>query len=196
MIRSYEEYQFYLKQDRIALGIRQEGWTGKLKQWLLPDPIWKFERLMRRCEYLTNCGGKRNPMLLWYRVRYRKLSLKLGFSIPINTFGPGLSIVHYGTIVVNSAARIGKNCRLHACVNIGASRGSKMAAQIGDNVYIGPSVVIFGDIRIADNVTIGANATVNRDCREENAVLAGTPAVVVKSDFPVGWRLNGLDLEE
>ena len=141
MIRSYEEYQFYLKQDRIALGIRQEGWTGKLKQWLLPDPIWKFERLMRRCEYLTNCGGKRNPMLLWYRVRYRKLSLKLGFSIPINTFGPGLSIVHYGTIVVNSAARIGKNCRLHACVNIGASRGSKMAAQIGDNVYIGPSVV-------------------------------------------------------
>ena len=90
MIRSYEEYQFYLKQDRIALGIRQEGWTGKLKQWLLPDPIWKFERLMRRCEYLTNCGGKRNPMLLWYRIRYRKLSLKLGFSIPINTFGPGL----------------------------------------------------------------------------------------------------------
>lgn len=196
MIRSYEEYLLYLKQDRVALGIRQEGLTGKLKQWLFPDPIWKFERLMRRCEYLTNCGGKRNPLLFWYRIKYRELSLKLGFSIPINTFGPGLSIVHYGTIIVNSAARIGKNCRLHACVNIGASRGLKMAPQIGDNVYIGPSAVIFGDIRIADNVTIGANATVNKDCREENAVLVGTPAVIVKRDFPVWWRLNGFDLEE
>lgn len=135
-------------------------------------------------------------MLLWYRIRYRKLSLKLGFSIPINTFGPGLSIVHYGTIIVNSAARIGKNCRLHACVNIGASRGSKRAPRIGDNVYIGPSAVIFGDICIANNVTIGANATVNKDCREANAVLAGTPAIVVKRDFPVWWRLNDLDLNE
>lgn len=196
MIQSYEEYLSYLRQDRVALGIRSEGWIGKLKEWLFPDPIWKFERLMRRCEYLANCGNKRNPMLLWYRIRYRKLSLKLGFSIPINTFGPGLSIVHYGTIIVNSAARIGKNCRLHACVNIGASRGSKRAPRIGDNVYIGPSAVIFGDICIANNVTIGANATVNKDCREANAVLAGTPAIVVKRDFPVWWRLNDLDLNE
>lgn len=196
MIRSYEEYLNYLRQDKIALGVRQENWWGGVKELLFPNPIWKFERLMRRCEYLTNCGNKRNPMLLWYRIRYRKLSLKLGFSIPINTFGPGLSIAHYGTIIVNGASRIGKNCRIHAAVNIGASGGSKQAPQIGNNVYIGPSAVIFGDIRIADNVTVGANATVNRDCEEENAVLAGTPAVVVKRDYPVWWCLNGLDLKE
>lgn len=40
------------------------------------------------------------------------LGEKLGFSIGLNVFGPGLSIAHYGCIVVNSGARIGTNCRI------------------------------------------------------------------------------------
>ena len=131
---------------------------------------------------------------IWYRWRYRRVSIKLGFSIPINTFGSGLSIAHYGPIIVNSACRIGKNCRIHACVNIGASGGSTAAPQIGDNVYIGPSAVIFGDIALADNITVGANATVNKSCVERNVVLAGTPARIVKRDCPVWWETNRVDL--
>ena len=119
---------------------------------------------------------------MYYRWRYRRLSLRLGFSIPVNTFGPGLSIAHTGTIIVNHAVRVGAFCRLHACVNIGASGGSSKAPQIGDNVYIGPSVVIFGDIHLANNITIGANATVNKDCLVSNVVLAGTPAKIVKEN--------------
>lgn len=33
--------------------------------------------------------------------------IRLGFSIPINVFDYGLRINHYGTIVVNTKARIG-----------------------------------------------------------------------------------------
>src|SRR5690606_30005033 len=124
------------------------------------------------------------------RFRFRRLSLKLGFSIPINTFGAGLSIPHYGTIVVSKHARIGGNCRLHVGVNIGASAGGVEAPKIGENVYIGPGVIIFGDILIANNTTIGANSTVNRSFLEENCVLGGTPAKVVKRDFPVWWQNN------
>ena len=45
-------------------------------------------------------------------------------------------------------------------MNIGAHHDK--ASRIGNNVYIGPGAIIFGDIEIADNVSIGANATVNK----------------------------------
>ena len=120
----------------------------------------------------------------YYRLRLRHLSYKLGYSIPINVFGPGLSLPHFGTIVVNSKARVGKNCRLHVCTNIGASAGKPGAPIIGDNVYIGPGAILFGNITIANNVTIGANATVNKSIEEKNVVIAGTPAKIVKENFP------------
>lgn len=120
----------------------------------------------------------------FFKFKCHNLSLKLGFSIPPNVFGPGLSIPHYGTIVVNSKAKIGANCRLHVGVNIGASGGKEKVPQIGDNVYIGPGAILFGDIHIANNVTIGANATVNRNCEQEHVVLAGSPAKIVKENYP------------
>ena len=57
---------------------------------------------------------------MFYRFKLRKLQIKLGFPIPSNVFGPGLSIAHYGTIVVSEHASIGCNCRIHVGVNIGA----------------------------------------------------------------------------
>lgn len=81
---------------------------------------------------------------------------------------------------INSNAKIGANCRLHACTNIGASGGTKFAPQIGDNVYIGPGSILFGDIHIASNITIAANATVNKSFETSNITIGGTPAVVLK----------------
>ena len=112
----------------------------------------------------------------YMEYRFRRTSLKLGFSIPKNVFGPGLAIVHYGTITVNDGARVGKNCRLHACTNIGASKGKSEAPQIGNNVYIGPGVCIFGDIRIGNGIAIGANSTVNKSFTEDHIMIAGSPA--------------------
>lgn len=114
----------------------------------------------------------------------------MGFSIPVNSFSYGLSIPHYGTIIVNPNAKIGSFCRLHAGVNIGASAGRPEAPQIGDNVYIGPGAILFGNIKIANNVTVGANATVNKDCLEENVVIAGSPAHVVKREMPNWTEFN------
>lgn len=53
-----------------------------------------------------------------------------GFSIPVNSFGPGLSIAHGGTIVVNNTARIGKNCRIHEGVTIGATGKNGQAEAV------------------------------------------------------------------
>jgi serine O-acetyltransferase len=197
MIRSKADYKYYLQQDRIALGIPiKPTFKFLVKEFFFPNLIWKYERLLRKLEYLTNVSRKRILSRLSTKIAYRKLSVKLGFSIPINCFDSGLSIAHYGTIVINSETKVGKNCRLHANVNIGASAGKRIAPKLGNNIYIGPGAILFGDIQITDdNVTIGANATVNKDCTEKDVVLAGTPATIVKRNYPVWWKNNKINLE-
>lgn len=179
MITTKKEYISYLELDKKALGIVNES---ILKKVIAPNYIWNFQKRLRKVEYYRNCKlnsvvGK--ILFNYYKLKLRKLSLKLGFSIPINVFGPGLSIVHYGTIVINSAVKVGANCRIHACVNIGASNGEKEAPQIGNNVYIGPGAKIYGNINIANNTAIGANAVVNKSFEAENSTIAGVPARVI-----------------
>ena len=91
-----------------------------------------------------------------------------------------MAIAHAGTIVVNSHAKVGANCRIHVCVNIGADISDGTAApHIGDNVYIGPGAKIFSGIIIGDNVAIGANSVVNKSFKDGNCTIAGVPAKVV-----------------
>lgn len=177
MIKNREDYIEYLKEDYFALYPNGASLLKRLK-----DPILKFERLLRKCEYLKNTLGEGcNPVYLFYKLRLRNLSYKLGFSISENTFGPGLSIAHYGSIIVNPHCKIGKNCRIHSGVNIGANKSAFDVPTIGDNVYIGPGAKIFGEIHIGDNTKIGANAVVTKSF-EGNGVLVGIPAKPLRTD--------------
>jgi serine O-acetyltransferase len=138
-------------------------------------------------EYCANC--KKNnafqKILFWVRYqRFIRYGFKLGFTIPLNVFGPGLCLGHVGTIIVNDYARVGSNCRIQAGVNIGNSSTldenwvPDNTPTIGNNVYIGPGAKLFGKIKIGDNVAIGANAVVNRDV-PDGVTVAGVPARVV-----------------
>lgn len=51
---------------------------------------------------------------------------------------------------------------------------------IGNNVYIGYGVTIFGNVNIGDNVIIGANSVVTKDI-PSNCVCAGIPAKIICS---------------
>ncbi|MUU77190.1 serine O-acetyltransferase [Winogradskyella endarachnes] len=181
MIQSFAEYKSFLKQDKLACGIKHNDISSKLISIISPNPIWKFQKILRKLEFYTNCKNTGINKIYCYYLRYRfkKTSIKLGFSIPINVFGPGLAIVHYGTIVINGATKIGSNCRIHACVNIGASGGEKEAPVLGDNIYIAPGAKIYGNISIANNTAIGANAVVNKSFEKENTMIAGVPAKVI-----------------
>ncbi|MCI4671339.1 MAG: serine acetyltransferase [Bacteroidia bacterium] len=184
MIQSRTDYQKYLEADRIALKIKSGGnpLVKLVKNIFFPHYIWKFQKLLRKVEFHTNRkkGLLGKVVFAYHKYHFRRLSLRLGFSIPPNCFGPGLAIVHYGTIVVNSNARIGANCRIHVCTNIGASGGKPEAPQIGDNVYIGPGAKIYGDIQLANNTAIAANAAVGKSFFEENTLIGGIPAKVIK----------------
>ena len=123
---------------------------------------------------------------LYYNTKLHNLSVRLGFTIPLNVFGPGLCIVHPGTIVVAGGATIGKNCRIHEGVTIGATNGQSEAATIGDNVFIASGAKIIGNIQICDDVAIGANAVVCSDVLEP-CTVGGIPAKVISKNTS---RLN------
>ena len=138
-------------------------------------------------EYWANCKKRNIIEKALCFIRYQNLEaygLKLGFTIPINVFGPGLCLGHTGTIIVNEKCKIGSNCRIQAGVNIGNSSNldenwvPDNVPTIGDNVYIGPGAKLFGKIKIGNNVRIGANAVVNKDV-SDNVTVAGVPAKVV-----------------
>ncbi|MBJ2135084.1 serine acetyltransferase [Paraglaciecola chathamensis] len=184
MIKTKSDYLLYLEQDKKALNIK-----GGLKDRLTHD-IWHFQKALRKLEYYKNTSSNIVSKIyaLYLQFRVRKLGRNLGFSIPANVFGPGLSIAHAGTIVVNNNTRVGANCRVHVCVNIGASAsdGSK-APIIGDNCYIAPGAKIYGDITLGNNVAIGANAVVNKSFAS-NVTLAGLPAKVIAEKGPLDFR--------
>ena len=76
--------------------------------------------------------------------------------------------------------RIGENCRIHVCTNIGASNKSNKAPIIGDNVYIGPGVKMYGGLTIASNIKIAPNSAVSKSFIDENVIIGGIPASVIK----------------
>lgn len=179
MISSYHEYQEYLRLDREALGSTLP--TPKL---FILDPIWCFQLILRKTEYYLNCKTSLFSRLYTFYLRYRmkKTGLRLGFSIPPNTVGPGLFITHAGPIVIHQNARIGANLRINIDVVIGENNGAEFVPRIGDDVVIEPGAKIFGKIEIADGIHIGANAVVNRSFTEPGVIIAGVPARVIKKN--------------
>ncbi|MEP0356780.1 hypothetical protein [Paraglaciecola sp.] len=104
----------------------------------------------------------------------KKVNVQLSPKVPI---GYGLYIPH-GNIVVNAKTVIGNNCSLLQFASIGAINNGK-AANVGNNVYIGPNSNIVGDIAIGDNSVIGAGAVVVKNV-DNNEVVAGIPAKLIK----------------
>ena len=186
MITSKSGYIFYVEADLAANKYEKWKWWYKYSA-----PLMYFQRLLRKGEYYHNC---RNDITgrIYYKFlyhRFLKYSINLGLTIPPNSFGPGLSIAHYGSIVV--AGRIGANCRIHSCVNIG--EGGKQNPIIGDNVYIGPGAKIFGGITIGNNVAIGANSVVNKSY-PDNVTVAGIPAKIISDKGSSDLIIKGTEI--
>ena len=160
MITDKQSYRSYVKEDLKAHGLSRVG---------VYDYWWRdclrFQLRLRRIEYFHNTAGH-NPLKQLWRFVLEVVNHRLG---------PGLHIVHYGTIVVHPDARVGKNCRLHPSTSIGDFNG---VPRLGDNVYIGPGAKIYGPVTLGDNVAVGANAVVNKSFGS-NVTLGGVPARII-----------------
>lgn len=154
----------------------------KILEWLVrPEGYYirKYTRLLRKEEKFTFTNP--HPLLaLCYKSCKNRLGSRLGFIISAGCFGEGLKLEHFGSVIVNPKARIGKNCIIHGNCCIGSTGGyPDDSPVIGDNVDIGQFAQILGGIRIADDVRIGAGAVVVKDVLTPGVTVVGVPAKVV-----------------
>lgn len=161
-------YQKYSRYDRLIACLTQ-------------DPIYlvhRYVRFLRKEEYYFNTGRTFFGKLahLYFFRRKNVLGNKLGFKIPKNCFGPGLTIYHHGCIIVNEDARIGANCRLHGNNCIGNSGKTNAAPVIGNDLDMGFGAVVIGGLQLGNNITLGSNAVVVHSCAENDVTLVGIPA--------------------
>lgn len=140
----------------------------------------KYLKLLRAEEKYTFASPNKILAFL-FKSRKNRLGAKLGFIISAGCFGDGLKLEHYGSVIVNPKARIGKNCIIHGNCCIGSNGGyPDDSPVIGDNVDIGQFAQILGGIRIADNVKIGAGAVVVKDVLTPGVTVVGVPAKIVE----------------
>lgn len=186
MIKTRKDLKEYLEADS------KNYWhlhQGCLKRWythLFTDPmtdqtkIWAYIYNLRHLEYHINNKGLYHTIAkIYYSWRLRSLSYKTGFQISPNTCGKGLTIWHWGTVLINGRVRIGENCTLRPMVLIGQRSAGEETVNIGNSVTISSGVSIIGPLTIGDNVIIAPNAAVASDV-PSNSLVGGVPAKVIK----------------
>lgn len=141
---------------------------------------------MRCCRYWGRRGLWWKPLYLLCRVALRHYSVKYGFQIPWQAdIGPGLSIGHFGPIIVNPSSRIGVNCNLTVGVLLGLNyRMNKNGGgrfeypEIGDRVSLGNGSKIIGGVRVGSGSMVGVNTVVTKDI-PDNSIVVGVPAKII-----------------
>ncbi|MEY2470395.1 MAG: serine O-acetyltransferase [Actinomycetota bacterium] len=168
-ISTRSDFVACIRDDAAANGVEKLTLGALAKR-----PTLRFIVVLRFAEWLTasSSGFARLPALL-ARAYLMRISVRLGFSIPLNVCGPGLALPHWGSIVISGHARNGRNVRIHSGVNVGGTPSA--APVIGDNCYLGPGAKLFGRIELGPGCTVGANAVVTRSF-PACTVLVGVPA--------------------
>lgn len=167
MIKNRDEFKHYLREDKKANQIKR----------IIPlpfyDDIWKLLRVLRRYEYHLNClknGAVKKCILVIDKLILYHYSVRTGISISPNCFEEGLTLWHYGGIVVNNHVKGGRYVTLQNGVNIAEN------VIIGDNVYLAPGVKIAKDVVIPESCLIGYNAVVTKSLEYSHSTYVGIPA--------------------
>lgn len=137
------------------------------------------------------------PMYVLFRILLNHYQYKYGISIPYNTeIGPGLYIGHFGGIIVNAEAKIGRNCNINHEVTVGAAYGGKHPGTpvIMNNVYLGPGSKIIGGITLGSHVAVGANCVVTKPV-PDYGVVVGIPGEVVSNKGSGEYVVNTVAIE-
>lgn len=118
-----------------------------------------------------------------YRMLLRLTSYITHIQIPYQTqIGEGLYIGHFGSIIVNPDAVIGKNFCISVGTLVGNALGKKKGVPtIGDNVFMGRNSIVIGNVTIGNNVLIAPGAFVNFDV-PDNSIVIGNPGQIIPQD--------------
>lgn len=176
MIKTKEDLERYMKQDRVQLGINRKY------PRFFSDEIWKYQIILRKYEYYMNNSNNIVMKLIknFYKLRWHRKSVKYGVFVPPNVCDEGLSIAHMPGIIINDQAKIGKNVRIHEGVTIGASGGE--APIVKDECFLSSGCKVIGNITIERKCVIGAGAVVVKSIKESGITVAGVPAKKISNN--------------
>lgn len=127
--------------------------------------------------------SKKGSFRTLYIFLLRITSYITHIQIPYKTeIGEGLYIGHFGSIIINPDAVIGKNFCISAGTLVGNALGkNKGVPTIGDNVYMGRNSIVIGKVNVGNNVLIAPGAFVNFDV-PENSIVIGNPGQIIPQE--------------
>lgn len=186
-IKSKKELGFFLMADMmINRGYFKKSLKNRIKDFFIPDLIMDYLSTLRKASYYSQKSTIRGG---YYKMKARKLGMKLGFTIEYDVFGYGLLIPHYGTIVVGKNT-IGNYAVLQSSICISGNEKT-----IGDCLYVATGAKIIGKCVLGDNIMVGANAVVTKSYPKGNVVLTGIPALPSRDAKP-WYETQGAEFRE
>lgn len=91
----------------------------------------------------------------------------------------GEGTVVFDGAVINSGARIGRNCIINSNSTV------EHDCRLGDNVHLAPGATVSGGVAIGDNCMIGVGTCILHSVSISSGALIGAGATVVKNiEFP------------
>lgn len=108
-----------MKKEVYSSLIKADFYANKFKR-KIPIPCWDYIQIylqtLRKVERFSmdndNITFFQRIRLLFYKYKLKQISIKLGISIEPGCFGGGLTLYHYGSIVVNGSCSAGEFCTL------------------------------------------------------------------------------------
>lgn len=170
---------------------------------VLEDDLFRYignenQKFIRRLRYVLFTPGyqyiycfrhaslAQNPISrIFWKVILRLCMFHTGIQIPVGTkIGPGFRISHFGNIVINPDASIGKNFSIAQGALIGSAEGKRKGCPlVGDNVIMSANSVVIGGVTIGNYVMIAPGAFVNFDVPDHSIVI-GNPGKIISKFRP------------
>ncbi len=135
-----------------------------------------------------NSGFFSNLLGLYQRsiiVAKKQAKIKIGNNVGAS----GITVYSWSSIEIGDNTRIGANVKIidtdfhpidpEQRLNGNNDKALSKPIKIGDNVFIGMNSIILKGTKIGDNCVVGAGSVVT-GCFEDNCVIAGNPAKIVR----------------
>lgn len=123
-------------------------------------------------------------------------NIKTQSFLPILGHHPGCYIQGYNGIEVGINLRYGPNVHIisgsHDLNNYEAhTAGSPIV--IGDNCWIGAGAIILPEVNLGNHVIVAAGSVVTKSFKEDDILIGGVPAKIIKKLSPYEGKYNGIE---
>lgn len=173
--------------------------TWSYSRGLSYDQVPKFPKIKLYYHYYQlvkwNINGFRD--VFYYRLQrggHRLRLLKCFYPptsnciLDIGTIEGGGYVAHHAFSSYFNIEHVGYGCTFRNNTTFGNKmvNGALKRPYLKNNIFVGPNVVVIGDVTIGNNVVIGAGAVVTKSI-PDNCVVVGNPARIISEN---GIRCN------